>query len=135
MFNELTTALSNNAGSARLNSLLYEWAHQQEPGTRGMQEAGINTRSREINAPLQKVSAGPWMSVGGYFDYSNWADRERFMELDKAIARAESEIPTQLSWNARLSRANTSGYVVAQPAQPCDLGAREAAEEPEHGAR
>ena len=98
-FNELTTALSKNANFAKLNSLLAEWAHQQEPGTRGMQEAGINTRSCEINTPLQKVPTGPWMSAGGYFDYTDWGARERFLELDKAIASANdaSSISTQLS--------------------------------------
>ena len=28
----------------------------------------------------------PWLSLGGCFDYTHWEDRERFVELDKAIA-------------------------------------------------
>ena len=39
--------------------------------------------------PIQKLAAGPWRSLGGYFDYSAWTDRERFRELDRAIAKAE----------------------------------------------
>lgn len=30
----------------------------------------------------------PWLSLGGHFDYAKWKDRERFLELDKAIASA-----------------------------------------------
>jgi hypothetical protein len=87
MFNNgLTTAQSNNVGSAKLISLLLEWGDEQQRETRGAQGTQINTCSHEINTPLQKVSAGPWMSCGGYFDYSDWAARERFVELDKAIA-------------------------------------------------
>jgi hypothetical protein len=55
--------------------------------------------STEITAPLQTVPPGSWRSLGGYLDYSGWAARERFLELDKAIARAHdaSAISTQLS--------------------------------------
>ena len=51
-----------------------------------MQDPPITSHSREINKPLQGPSGGPWQSLGGYFDYSQWAARERFVELDKAIA-------------------------------------------------
>ena len=39
--------------------------------------------------PLEKVAPGPWRSLGGYFDYGPWVERERFLELDAAIARAQ----------------------------------------------
>ena len=39
--------------------------------------------------PLEKVPEGPFRSLGGYFDYTHWADRERFMELDRAIAAGQ----------------------------------------------
>ena len=35
--------------------------------------------------PLTQLAAGPWRSLGRYLDYSNWADRDRFVELDRAI--------------------------------------------------
>jgi hypothetical protein len=35
--------------------------------------------------PLQKLPPGPWRSLGGYFDYSKWSERDRFLELDHAI--------------------------------------------------
>ena len=38
---------------------------------------------------MEKLAAGPWRSLGGYFDYSHWPDRERFLELDKAIAAGQ----------------------------------------------
>jgi hypothetical protein len=129
MFDELTAATSIGDSSAELKSLLFEWFHQQECGTRRIQEKQATTRPREINTPpqevnewahkqergteptqemctdtwacqtetpLQKASAGPWVSLGGYFDYSNWADRERFVQLDRAIAKSDdlSEIST-----------------------------------------
>ena len=42
--------------------------------------------SPEIKPPLEKLPEGPWRSLGGYFDYRHWPDRDRFLELDKAIA-------------------------------------------------
>jgi hypothetical protein len=38
-------------------------------------------------ASLRKIEAGPFRSLGGYFDYSGWDARDRFLELDAAIAR------------------------------------------------
>jgi len=45
--------------------------------------------AHENRGPLQPVAAGPWRSLGGYFDYSHWAERERFLELDRAIAAGQ----------------------------------------------
>jgi hypothetical protein len=45
--------------------------------------------ARENRPALEKVAAGPYRSLGGYFDYSQWADRERFLELDRAIAAGQ----------------------------------------------
>lgn len=50
-------------------------------------DAGRSRVFLAAGQPLQKVAAGPWRSLGGYFDYSGWVDRERFLELDRAIAR------------------------------------------------
>jgi hypothetical protein len=44
---------------------------------------------REIKPPLEKLADGPWRSLGGYFDYSLWPERERFLELDRAIAAGQ----------------------------------------------
>lgn len=35
--------------------------------------------------PLPQIAPGPWRSLGRYLDYTNWADRDRFVELDRAI--------------------------------------------------
>jgi len=85
-FNELTTALPNGFGPTTLIRLLLDWAREQQRETRGVGQTEVNVCSHAIDTPLSKVSAGPWISAGGYFDYSDWAARERFMELDKAIA-------------------------------------------------
>ena len=52
-------------------------------------ENTASTTSNERVGPLQKVAPGPWRSLGGYFDYAQWADRDRFLELDMAIASAQ----------------------------------------------
>ena len=39
----------------------------------------------EIQSRLHKHPDSPWRSLGHYLDYSGWADRDRFMYLDKAI--------------------------------------------------
>ena len=39
----------------------------------------------EATSRLSELPPGPWRSLGGYLDYSIWADRERFLELDSAI--------------------------------------------------
>ena len=49
-------------------------------------DGGLASPSRDYKLPLEKVPEGPWRSLGGYFDYSLWPERERFLELDKAIA-------------------------------------------------
>jgi hypothetical protein len=43
----------------------------------------------QVKPALPKLAAGPWRSLGGYFDYTHWSDRERFLELDKAIAASQ----------------------------------------------
>jgi len=46
--------------------------------------------SPEVSGPLQKLAAGPNRSLGGYFDYTHWKDRERFLELDRLIASGQT---------------------------------------------
>lgn len=52
-------------------------------------DASENLDEGQITTPLEKLPPGPWCSLGGYFDYSEWPDRQRFLELDKAIAVAQ----------------------------------------------
>jgi hypothetical protein len=42
----------------------------------------------ETSTPLPRLAAGAWRSLGGCLDYSGWKDRDRFLQLDKAIASA-----------------------------------------------
>jgi hypothetical protein len=55
------------------------------------------TESRPISSPktlpspvppLQILPPGPFRSLGGYLDYSEWPARARFLELDRALERA-----------------------------------------------
>jgi hypothetical protein len=68
---------------------LTKLAEKHERETPAGQDTGVGMPSRELKLPLQKLAAGPWRSLGGYFDYSHWPDRERFLELDKAIAASQ----------------------------------------------
>ncbi len=40
--------------------------------------------------PLSRLPPGAWRSLGRHLDYTNWADRERFLELDRAIRTSSS---------------------------------------------
>jgi len=73
-------------------SLLEELAREQALITRRPQEGRPYPRQWENNPPLQKLPPGEWRSLGGYFDYCLWADRDRFIELDKAIAANQGPV-------------------------------------------
>jgi hypothetical protein len=40
---------------------------------------------------LRRLPPGPFRSLGEHLDYAEWAGRERFMELDRAIQREGRE--------------------------------------------
>ena len=66
------------------------------------------TCSAERPESLPKVPPSPWRSLGGYLDYSSWKDRDRFLELDRAIARSrgmeDAEHETNLAIHVRFSK-------------------------------
>jgi hypothetical protein len=56
----------------------------------------------ETSAPIPRFPPGPWRSLGECFDYSHWPDRDRFLELDGALASAQfpepqDKLPHELS--------------------------------------
>jgi hypothetical protein len=87
-FNGLIASQFDGSSEAAI-LLLQEIARAQELGNRRIQESRTPQRSSEYSAPLRKLPPSPWLSLGGYFDYVHWADRERFMELDRAIAASQ----------------------------------------------
>jgi hypothetical protein len=89
MFNELLT----DGGSPEMWLALFrEFENEPNRPTRRNQNVEKSEPSTENQGPLQKVAQGPWRSLGGYFDYTDWQDRERFMELDRAIALSRQSI-------------------------------------------
>ena len=88
VFNRLVPTEFDGNSEAAIN-LLHELAREQETGDRRPQPVRPPQRPWENSAPLQKLPPSEWRSLGGYFDYCHWADRERFMELDKAIASTQ----------------------------------------------
>jgi hypothetical protein len=95
LFRTRLTAEFNDETSQVWQSLLSAFAPDSEtkPG-RIARERSADT-PREIRGPLSKVEPGPWRSLGGYLDYSHWQDRERFLELDRAIAAAPSQLEAE----------------------------------------
>lgn len=68
---------------------------------------GEQIRER-ASSSLPQVAPGPWRSLGRYLDYTNWADRDRFVELDRAIEanaqldEIEEPIEEPVSWSSTL---------------------------------
>ncbi len=89
LFNGLAPSRPEHDTVEAWMAILTRLAEEQEQETRTTRDAGIGNATREIKLPLQKLAEGPWRSLGGYFDYTFWADRERFLELDKAIASGQ----------------------------------------------
>ena len=47
----------------------------------------------DASFPLVRVPPGPFRSLGGYLNYEEWPDRQRFMELDEALRLKARESP------------------------------------------
>jgi hypothetical protein len=50
----------------------------------------------EASTLMPRLPAGSWRSLRGCFDYSRWHDRERFLELDRALASAQCPEPEDI---------------------------------------
>jgi hypothetical protein len=72
--------------SETLVAFLCDFTQDTEGGVQGTHDDAGEGPLLAVHTPLQRLDAGTWRSLGGYFDYSGWTARERFMELDKAIA-------------------------------------------------
>lgn len=78
-------------------STLFGSAVEQDPdqepplGPQVVEGAGA-----EAAPTLIRLPPGPWRSLGRRLDYTNWTDRERFLELDRAI-QTSSRLE-QMSW-------------------------------------
>lgn len=98
LFSDTFTVEINNPNSEPWLALLRSFGNEaDEPKNRGRRihtNHVTSTVPTEVRGPLQKVAESPFRSLGGFLDYSNWADRERFLELDRAIACAQSNQET-----------------------------------------
>jgi hypothetical protein len=101
-FEGLITPEFDSASADLAISLLRELARAQEFEEPRTQEARAYQRPNEYTCPLEKVPPGEWRSLGGYFDYTHWADRERFMELDRAIAASHRRQTYELEIDSRM---------------------------------
>lgn len=87
--NELIASAFESDSAEAAISILQELARSQDLETRPSREVRAHQRPYESGPPLQKLPPSEWRSLGGYFDYSLWTDRERFMELDRAIVASQ----------------------------------------------
>lgn len=69
-----------------------------EPGDRESVDAS------PVSEPLQKLPPGPWRSLGGYLDYTDWPERDRFAELDQAIQAPWRHSPERYGWVIQFRR-------------------------------
>ena len=88
VFNGLIASKTESDNFETWIATLTKLAEQHEREARVAHDVETANAVREIK-PLPKVEMGPWRSLGGCFDYTHWADRERFLELDKAIASCQ----------------------------------------------
>ena len=49
-------------------------------------QVGDAPNAHTMPAALTELNPGPWRSLGRVLDYAEWKDRERFLQLDAAIA-------------------------------------------------
>src|SRR5579859_4759177 len=83
VLNRLLTAEVGDGTSERWLAFVYEHTHLdpfQERSDTAIKHEDENLC--EFIAPLPTRTFGPWRSLGGCLDYSGWADRDRFIELD-----------------------------------------------------
>jgi hypothetical protein len=44
-----------------------------------------NPEDVEAVSRLRRLPPGPFRSLGGFLDYAEWPDRDRFLELDRSL--------------------------------------------------
>ena len=54
------------------------------------ESAGDPANEAESVSNLRELPPGPFRSLGRVLDYSDWPDRDRFLELDKALSASRS---------------------------------------------
>lgn len=94
------------------NAAVEKDAHSLEVWQSGQEEpAPVLVR------PLREVAPGPWRSLGRYLDYTNWPERERFVELDRAIeTNAQMEQFDEVCESGPISEAAWAPEPVFSPA-------------------
>jgi hypothetical protein len=58
----------------------------------------------------------PWRSLGGFLDYEHWLDRDRFVELDRAISLLDEDAEHTLIADVEFPEA----IELIRPVQPID---------------
>jgi hypothetical protein len=109
IFNGLNASKTESDSFESWIATLTKLAEQHEREARVTRDAEPAGPAREVKAPLPKLEAGPWRSLGGYFDYTHWADRERFLELDKAIAASQDLRESEMERDIEMVWAREGG--------------------------
>jgi len=98
---------NRDSGTVRWQHELESWIARADMANKKMtaqeayQSETVSDESIEPDCPvldadcgvsqLRKQPPGPYRSLGGYLDYAEWPERERFMGLDCAIRRQAQE--------------------------------------------
>jgi hypothetical protein len=61
----------------------------------------IANTAAEPPSTLVRLPHLPWRSLGGYLNYEEWPERERFLELDQALTVLGAQQREERHWGHR----------------------------------
>ncbi len=81
LFIRIADITKDREGAQSTGSLRPMHARELMPAEQPEHEEGPSA----IAPPLEKLPPSRWRSLGGYLNYAEWPERERFAELDRAL--------------------------------------------------
>jgi hypothetical protein len=120
----------SGAQTRRMTNTAYQFA--LSPGEASLLDEEDSAAAAVWFPPLEKLPPGPWRSLGGYLDYAQWEDRERFLQLDLAI---QSEMHRMAVIQTEMSHAEATrtGTLLALLSFPPRMSRRCRAKLPHRG--
>ena len=95
----ILSPMRSGGDAANQSRGVFDLAHENVPGEEALDEGGLCTPGGSTKVaydqPLVRLAPGPWVSLGGDLNYEGWKERERFVELDCAIAVLRSAARTE----------------------------------------
>ena len=85
VFDQLPAAETNDRRLASWIADLQAFTQEPESEVQVAEADTVDSIAATNMTVLQRLAVSPWRSAGGYLDYSGWAARDRFRQLDEAI--------------------------------------------------